>query len=186
MQNLILQGLQQKWQKSCYRCNENTWHVESSYMLQPPKYPLLFVNRFRYIDYNVTKDRCSVPMDTTVRLGPLKFSLRATIDHHGPSIHSGHYIILHLSIVAKNIILQRSHNYGVWNYWQQKLLLIPYELIDTWFLDSNRRVGVWSLTWRWHILSIPLTTDRGTGAETCGLDGVFPPDDHCSRPESLC
>ena len=30
-------------------------------------------------------------MDATVRLGPLKFSLRATIDHHGPSIHSGHY-----------------------------------------------------------------------------------------------
>ena len=30
-------------------------------------------------------------MDTTVRLGPIKFSLRATIDHHGPSIHSGHY-----------------------------------------------------------------------------------------------
>ena len=32
-------------------------------------------------------------------------------------------IILHLSIVAnKNILLQRSHNYGVWNYSQQKLL----------------------------------------------------------------
>ena len=30
-------------------------------------------------------------MDTTVRLGPLKFSLRASIDHHGPAIHSGHY-----------------------------------------------------------------------------------------------
>ena len=30
-------------------------------------------------------------MDTTVRLGPLKLSLRATIDHQGPSIHSGHY-----------------------------------------------------------------------------------------------
>ena len=30
-------------------------------------------------------------MDTTVRLGSLKFSLRATIDHHGSSIHSGHY-----------------------------------------------------------------------------------------------
>ena len=30
-------------------------------------------------------------MDTTVRLGPLKFSLQAIIDHHGPSIHSGHY-----------------------------------------------------------------------------------------------
>ena len=89
-QNLILQGLQQKLQKPCSRCNKNTWHVESSYILQPPKYPLLFLNRFRYIDNNVTKDRCSIPMDTNVRLSPLKFSLRAIIDHHGPSIHSGH------------------------------------------------------------------------------------------------
>ena len=67
-------------------------HVESTYILQPPKYLLLFVNRFRYINNNnVTKDRCSIPMDTTLRLGPLKFSLRATINHHGPSIHSSHY-----------------------------------------------------------------------------------------------
>ena len=93
MQNLIVQGLQQKLQKSCSRCSKNTWHVESSYIWQPPKYLLLFVNRFRYIDNNVTKDKCSIPMDTTIWLGPLKFSLRATtcIDHHGPSIHSGHY-----------------------------------------------------------------------------------------------
>ena len=53
-----------------------------------------------------------------------------------------------------------------------------------WVLDSNRRVGVWSLPWRWHILSIPLTTRRGAGAETCGLDDVFPPDD--SRQEAPC
>ena len=91
MRNLILEGLQQKWQKSCSRCNKNTRHVESSYILQPPKYLLLFVNRLRYINNNFTKDRCPIPMDTTVRLGPLKFSLQATIDHHGPSIHSGHY-----------------------------------------------------------------------------------------------
>ena len=90
VQNLILQGLQQKLQKSSSRFN-NTWHVESSYILQPPKYLLLFVNRFRYINNNVTKDRCSIPMDTTVRLGPLKISIQAIIDHHGPSIHSGHY-----------------------------------------------------------------------------------------------
>ena len=30
-------------------------------------------------------------MDTTVMLGPLNFSLRATTDHQGQSIHSGHY-----------------------------------------------------------------------------------------------
>ena len=91
MQNLILEGLQQKLQKSRSRCNKNTRHIESSYILQPSKYLLLFVNRFRYINNNITKDRCPIPMDTTVRLGPFKFSLQATIDHHGPSIDSGHY-----------------------------------------------------------------------------------------------
>ena len=30
MQNLILEGLQQKLQKSCSRCNKNTRHIESS------------------------------------------------------------------------------------------------------------------------------------------------------------
>ena len=64
---------------------------DSLLLCQPPKYLLLFVNRLRYINNNFTKDRCPIPMDTTVRLGPLKFSLQATIDHHGPSIHSGHY-----------------------------------------------------------------------------------------------
>ena len=116
MQNLILEGLQQKWQKSCSRCNKNTRHVESSYILQPPKYMLLFVNRFKYINNNVTHDRCPIPVDTTVRLGPLKFSLQATIDHHGPSMHSSHYTAS-INCCIKPILLQRSHNYGVWNYW---------------------------------------------------------------------
>ena len=30
-------------------------------------------------------------LDTTVRFGPFKFSPRATIAHHEPSIHAGHY-----------------------------------------------------------------------------------------------
>ena len=30
-------------------------------------------------------------MDVTIALGPHKFSLQATIDHHGPSMYSGHY-----------------------------------------------------------------------------------------------
>ena len=84
MQNLILEGLQQKLQKSCSRCNKNTRHVESSYILQPPKYLLLFVNRFRYINNNVSKDRCPILRETSVRLGPLKFSLQATIDKYYP------------------------------------------------------------------------------------------------------
>ena len=91
MQIMILQVLQEKLQKSCSRCNNNTWHVESNYILQPPKHLFLFVDRFRYIDNSVTKDRCSIPMDKTVILGPLKFSPRAAIDHHGPSVYSSHY-----------------------------------------------------------------------------------------------
>ena len=49
------------------------------------------LNIIRYIHNNVSKDRCSIPNDTSVVLDPLKFSLQATIDHHGPSIHSGRY-----------------------------------------------------------------------------------------------
>ena len=116
MQNLILEGLQQKLQKSCSRCNKNTRHIESGYILQPPKYLLLFVNRFRYLNNNIIKDRCPIPLDATVMLGPLKFNLQATIDHHGPSIDSGHYTAS-INCCKKNILLQRSQNYGVRNYW---------------------------------------------------------------------
>ena len=75
MQELILQGMQQKIEKSCFRCKKNTWHVEFNYILQPPKYFIIVVNHFRYINNNFTKDRCSIPMDMTVVLGLHKFSL---------------------------------------------------------------------------------------------------------------
>ena len=91
MQELIMQGLQQKLEKSCFRCNKNTWHVESNDILQPPNYLIIVVNRFRYINNQFAKDKCSIPMDMTVVLGYHKFSLQAIIDHHGPSIYSGHY-----------------------------------------------------------------------------------------------
>ena len=66
MQELIKQGMEQKFKKSCFRCEKNTWHVETNYILQPPKYLIIVVNRFRYINNYFTKDRCSTPMDMTV------------------------------------------------------------------------------------------------------------------------
>ena len=60
-------------------------------MLQPPKYLIIVVNRFRYINNNFNKDRCAIPMNMTVVLGLHKFSLMATIDHHGPSMYSGYH-----------------------------------------------------------------------------------------------
>ena len=161
--------------------------LELFYIQQVPSIHLLQSRGYIFWISFVTKDRCSIPMDMTVRPGPIKFSLRATIDHHGPSIHSGHYTA---SInCCKKTFYYNDHTITEFGIIDSKTsstaYVILYELIDTWSLDSNRRVGVWSLPWRWHILSIQLTTGRGTGAETCGLD-VFPPDDLCSRPEALC
>ena len=76
-------------------------------------------------------------------------SLRATIDHHGLSLHSGHHTA---SInCCKKILLQRQQNYGVWllsliidNKYSSTVFVILFELIDLWVLDSNRWVGVWS------------------------------------------
>ena len=164
-----------------------TRHIESSYILQPPKYLLIFVNRFRYLNDNITKDSCPIPLDMTVMLGPLKFNLQATIDHHGPSIDSGHYTASFNC--CKKTFYCNDHKiteFGITDKNSSTVYIVLYKWIDTWFLDSNRRVGVWSLPWRWHILSIPLTTGRGTSAETCGSDDVFPPDDLGSRPEALC
>ena len=129
-----------------------------------------------------------IPLDTAVRLGPLKFSLRATIDHHGPSIHS--VIILHLSIVAEKHSIATITQLRSFELLITKTPLLHNLYYMNWltheFWDSNRRVGVWSLPRGWHILSIPSKTGRGTSAETCGLDDVFPPDDLGIRPEALC
>ena len=73
-----------KWEKSCFRCKEDTWHAEFTYILQPPKYLIIVFNRLRYVNNNITKYMWSIHMDMTVVLGLHKFSLQATIDHHGP------------------------------------------------------------------------------------------------------
>ena len=52
---------------------------------------LLLLIDLDILNNNFTKDRCSIPMDVTVVPGLHKFSLQATIDHHGPSMYSGHY-----------------------------------------------------------------------------------------------
>ena len=61
-------------------------------------------------------------MDMTVVHGLHKFSVRATIDHNGPSMYSGHYTASLYKLLQKNILLQRQQTYGIWNDWYQKLL----------------------------------------------------------------
>ena len=59
MQELIMQGMQRKIEKTCFRCNKNTWYVESNCISQLSKYLIIVVNRFRYIDNDFTKGRCT-------------------------------------------------------------------------------------------------------------------------------
>ena len=47
--------MQQKLQKSCFRCYKNTWYIDSNHILQLPKYLIHIVNWFDYIDNNATK-----------------------------------------------------------------------------------------------------------------------------------
>ena len=111
------------------------------------------------------------------------------IDHYGPSIDSGHYTA---SInCCKKTFYCNDHKiteFGITDKNSSTAYIVLYKLngLTHDFWTRNRRVELRSLPWRWHILSIPLTTGRGTSAETCGLDDVFPPDDLGSRPEALC
>ena len=72
MSDAILQGMQQKLQKSCSRCDMNTLHVESKYISRSPIFLLLIVNRFWYTNNDVSKDWCAIPMDTIAMLCPLR------------------------------------------------------------------------------------------------------------------
>ena len=112
---IILQTLVLPWH-SLSRLNANCYFIN----IYPPKYLVIVVNRFIYIHNNFTKNGCSIPMGMTVVLGLHKFSMQATIDHHGPSIYSGHHTA---SInCCKIFLLQRQQNYRVWNYCYQKPL----------------------------------------------------------------
>ena len=77
--------------KNCLACKKDTWHVESKHILQPPKFLITIVNRFNYINNIVTKNRSVIPLDLNIMLGPYKFELQATVDHHGKYLSSGHY-----------------------------------------------------------------------------------------------
>ena len=135
--------------KECNKNYKSTWNVESNYILQPQKYLILFIKRFRYTNNNVTKDRYSIPMDTIVMLCPLNLVnglLLIIMDRLYIPV-----IILYLSIVARkkpnNILLQQQPNYGVWNYWWQKTPLLHMLYFMNWLtydrvLGSSRRVGV--------------------------------------------
>ena len=91
MQELLMQEHKQKIYKTCSCCGRDTWHIESKQILQPPNYLIIIVNRITYSNNRITKNKSCMPLDLYIKLGPYKFSLQASVDHHGYSINSGHY-----------------------------------------------------------------------------------------------
>ena len=106
---------------------KHTWHVESNYILQFPKYLITIFNRNRYINNNIPKYKWSMSMDMTMVLVPHEFSLQATIDHHEPYMFSGHYTT---SINCCKKYIATTTNYGVWNYsYASSAYIVLYKLI---------------------------------------------------------
>ena len=52
---------------------------------------IIIVNRITYSNNRITKNKSRIPLDLYIKLGPYKFSLQASVDHHGYSMNSGHY-----------------------------------------------------------------------------------------------
>ena len=91
MQELLMQEHKQKIYETCSCCGRDTWHIESKQILQPPNYLTIIVNRSTYSNNRITKNKGRMPLDLYIKLGPYKFSLQASVDHHGCSMNSGHY-----------------------------------------------------------------------------------------------
>ena len=94
MQELLLQEHKQNSYKTCSCCVRDTWHIESTQISQPPKYHTIIVNRITYSNNKITKNNGRMPLDLYIKLGPYKFSLQASVDHHGYAMNSGHYTAL--------------------------------------------------------------------------------------------
>ena len=89
MKKLIMQGMQQTLENSSFdvkRTREMT-NLTIFHSIQSIRLLLLLIG-FKTYTTMLPKIGVSIPMNM---LGLHKFSLQATMDHHGPSMHPGHY-----------------------------------------------------------------------------------------------
>ena len=62
-----------------YKCVQSVEWVP----YQPPKYLIIIVNRITYSNNRIAKNKSRMPLDLYIKLGPYKFTLQASVDHHG-------------------------------------------------------------------------------------------------------
>ena len=130
-----------------------------------------------------------MPMDRTVWLGPLKFSLRATIDHHGPSIHvhSSHYTAF-INCCKKNSIATITQLRSLELLIAKTPLLHMYTIWIDWHMifgleqEGESLIAPMALAHPLH----PIDKRSRNRRRNLWVGWCFPPDDLCSRLEALC
>ena len=195
MQGLLMQEHKQKLYKTYSCCGRDTWHKESKQILQPPNYLIIIVNRITYSNNRITKNKSRMPLDLYIKLGPHKFSLQASVDHHGYSMNSGHYTAS-INCCAKTFHcndnkITECNITDTYNSSTAYILL--YKLMVCSGGNMSRRAfvvagiveclqpdrGGWELidSHGTGTVVCPFTTGSGIGTVTCETDNVFPPDD---------
>ena len=66
-------------------------HRDTLHWVCPPKYLVLYINRFVFSGIGLRKSHCNVPVQSVIDLNNILYHLVGTIEHHGHSITSGHY-----------------------------------------------------------------------------------------------
>ena len=89
--NYWCRSINKKYIRPVLCCGRDTWHIESKQISQPPYYLIIIVNRISYSNNKITKNKSRMPLDLYIKLGPYKFFLQASVDHHGYAMNSGHY-----------------------------------------------------------------------------------------------
>ena len=131
-------------------------------------------------------------------LGPYKFSLQVSVDHHGYSMNSGHYkasinccgkhlivtMIKLLNVISRIPIIHLLPIYLLQTHkWNVRAAICPEGRLSSLALSIVECLqpdrGGWELidfNGAGTVVCL-FTTSRGVGTETCGMDNVFPPDD---------
>ena len=93
----------------CSCCERDIWHFESKIFLQPPNYLIIIMNRITYSNKKITENKSCLPLDLYIKLGPSRFSLQTSVDHHHDHGYSMNTHMEQWSLHSLNQLLREKH-----------------------------------------------------------------------------
>ena len=140
------------------------------------------MNRITYSNNRITKNKNRMPLHPFIKLGPYKFSLQASVDHHGYSyeqwsLHSlsrcgKHFsvtIIKLLNVISRIPIINLLPIYFCTNSWNVRAVICPEGRLSSLALSSVYSPTVEDASWSTLMVQAhvcPFTAGRGVGTET--------------------